>query len=409
MLNLLRLNNIYMEKEYIDLFEFQSLLKKGVECLFPSRVWIRAEISAVKARQGGHCWLELSQSDDKGLLAKASAVIWSSRYRFIAPYFESVTGSPLSEGMSVLVEVQVNYSQLYGMSLVVNDVDAEFSLGVRELERQRTIDRLKKEGLMGLQQELKVSTLPHRFAVVSAEDAAGYRDFVKHLQENPFGFEFDLTLYPALMQGADCPSSVISALDAVLESGIVYDAVLVMRGGGAKLDLACFDDYDLAAVIAQYPLPVYTAIGHDQDHHICDMVAYASLKTPTALADEILSIYEDEDARLFSLMTRIRMALSGRVSMAEAALSVLRTRIYSGFSVKIAALDSALQVLQARIRAADPERILERGYSLALDGKGRVMKGIAGCREGDQVAVRFADGTLDCVVRSVAGRKDKRK
>ena len=397
-----------MEKEYIDLFEFQSRLKKGVECLFPSRIWIRAEISAVKARQGGHCWLELSQSDGSGLVAKASAVIWSSRYRFIAPYFESVTGSPLSEGMYVLVEVQVNYSQLYGMSLVVNDVDAEFSLGVRELERQRTIGRLKKEGLMDLQKGLEVPVLPYKFAVVSAEDAAGYRDFVKHLQENPFGFTFDLTLFPALMQGGDCPSSVISALDAVLDSGVDYDAVLLMRGGGAKLDLACFDDYDLAAVIAQYPLPVYTAIGHDQDHHVCDMVAYASVKTPTALADEILSIYEDEDARLFSLMTRIRMALSGRLSVAEAALSVLRTRIYSGFSVKIAALDSALQVLQARIRAADPERVLERGYSLVLDGSGRVMKGITGFREGDDVRVRFADGTLDCVVRSVAGRDDKR-
>lgn len=404
----MRLNNICMEKEYIDLFEFQSRLKKGVECLFPSRIWIRAEISAVKARQGGHCWLELSQSDGSGLVAKASAVIWSSRYRFIAPYFESVTGSPLSEGMYVLVEVQVNYSQLYGMSLVVNDVDAEFSLGVRELERQRTIGRLKKEGLMDLQKGLEVPVLPYKFAVVSAEDAAGYRDFVKHLQENPFGFTFDLTLFPALMQGGDCPSSVISALDAVLDSGVDYDAVLLMRGGGAKLDLACFDDYDLAAVIAQYPLPVYTAIGHDQDHHVCDMVAYASVKTPTALADEILSIYEDEDARLFSLMTRIRMALSGRLSVAEAALSVLRTRIYSGFSVKIAALDSALQVLQARIRAADPERVLERGYSLVLDGSGRVMKGTTGFREGDDVRVRFADGTLDCVVRSVAGRDDKR-
>ena len=404
----MRLNNICMEKEYIDLFEFQSRLKKGVECLFPSRIWIRAEISAVKARQGGHCWLELSQSDDSGLVAKASAVIWSSRYRFIAPYFESVTGSPLSEGMYVLVEVQVNYSQLYGMSLVVNDVDAEFSLGVRELERQRTIGRLKKEGLMDLQKGLEVPVLPYKFAVVSAEDAAGYRDFVKHLQENPFGFTFDLTLFPALMQGVDCPSSVISALDAVLDSGVDYDAVLLMRGGGAKLDLACFDDYDLAAVIAQYPLPVYTAIGNDQDHHVCDMVAYARVKTPTALADEILSIYEDEDARLFSLMTRIRMALSGRLSVAEAALSVLRTRIYSGFSVKIAALDSALQVLQARIRAADPERVLERGYSLVLDGSGRVMKGTTGFREGDDVRVRFADGTLDCVVRSVAGRDDKR-
>ena len=159
-----------MEKEYIDLFEFQSRLKEGVECLFPSRLWIKAEVSAVKARQGGHCWLELSQSDGKGLVAKASAVIWSSRYRTIAPYFESVAGVPISEGMSVLVEVQVNYSQLYGFSLVINDIDAEFSLGIKEMERQRTIERLVTEGLMDLQKELAVPRLPYRFAVISAKD-----------------------------------------------------------------------------------------------------------------------------------------------------------------------------------------------------------------------------------------------
>ena len=117
-----------MEKEFIDLFEFQTRLKEGIECLFPKRLWLRAEISAVKARQGGHCWLELSQSDKNGLVAKASAVIWSSKYRFIAPYFQSVTGSPLQEGMVVLVEVQANYSQLYGFSLIIND-KSPFKIG----------------------------------------------------------------------------------------------------------------------------------------------------------------------------------------------------------------------------------------------------------------------------------------
>ena len=390
-----------MEKEYIDLFELQTRLKEGVECLFPSRLWVKTEISAVKARPGGHCWLELSQSDDKGLTAKASAVIWSSRYRMLAPYFESVTGSPLSEGMSVLVEVQVNFSQLYGLSLVVNDIDAEFSLGVKEIERQKTIDRLVREGLMGLQKELEVPALPYRLAVISAEDAAGYRDFVKHIGENPYGFRYDITLYPALMQGTGCPSSIISAMDAVLDSGIGYDAVLVLRGGGSRLDLACFDDYSLAAVIAQFPLPVYTAIGHDQDYHVCDMVSYMNLKTPTALADELISIYEEEDARLSSLATRMKMAVSGRFTMAEASLSMLKARIFNGFSMKISAMESVLHVLDARIKAADPRTILERGYSLALDGDGRVMKEAAGVTEGDLMSVMFADGTVRCVVKSV--------
>ena len=394
-----------MEREYIDLFEFQSRLKEGIELLFPKRIWLKAEVSAVKARNGGHCYLELSQSDDKGLVAKASAVIWSSKYRFIAPYFESVTGSPVQEGMVILVEVQPTYSQLYGFSLIINDIDPEYSLGVKEQERQRTIERLQKEGLMGLQKELELPMLPYRLAVISAEDAAGYRDFIRHLGENPYGFELVPVLFPALMQGADCPSSIISALDKIVEDGSQWDAVLILRGGGAKLDLACYDDYELSAVIAQYPIPVLTAIGHDQDYHVCDMVAHEFLKTPTALADYIIDIYAREDERVSSCESRIRLALSNRIYREEALLDSLAARIKSGFVLKIAAMESALQVLQTRIMAADPRRILDRGYALALDENGVVLKGVGGRKTGDKVSLMFADGTLLTEVRSVKEKK----
>ncbi len=390
-----------MEKTFIDLFELQTRLKRGIESLFPDRLWIKAEVSAVKARSGGHCYLELSQSDDSGLVAKSSAIIWSSKYRFIAPYFESVTGSPIQEGMTLLVEVQVNYSQLYGFSLIINDIDPEFSLGVKELERQKTIERLQKEGLMDMQKGLALPALPYDLAVISASDAAGYRDFIRHLDENPYGFKVAPELFPALMQGVDCPSSIIAALDAVLESGKEYDAVLILRGGGSKLDLACFDDYEMAAVIAQYPLPVLTAIGHDQDFHVCDMVAHEYVKTPTALADFILGFYEDEDERLSSYENRIRLAVSNRLYREETLIESLAARVKNAFALKIAAMESRLQVLQARIESADPRKILERGYALATDADGVVLKGAAGRRPGDRVAVMFADGTLECTVQDV--------
>ena len=390
-----------MDKDFIDLLALQSRLKEGVESLFPNRIWVRAEVSAVKARSGGHCYLELSQSDEKGLVAKTNAIIWSSRYRFIAPYFESVTGSPLQEGMVILVQVQVNYSELYGMSFIVNDIDPEYSVGVKEQERQKTIERLQKEGLMGLQKELELPLLPYDLAVISAEDAAGYRDFMRHLSENPYGFEVNPVLFPALMQGADCPASIISALDLIMEDDRPWDAVLILRGGGAKLDLACYDDYQLAAVIAQYPLPVLTAIGHDQDYHVCDMVAHEYLKTPTALADYILDIYEGEDERLSSLETRMRLAVSNRLYREEALLDSLAARVRGGFALKIAAMESALQVLQARIEAADPRRILERGYALATDSRGVVLKSAFGQCHGDRVSVMFSDGSLDCIIDEI--------
>jgi len=393
-----------MEKDFIDLFMLQSRLKEGVESLFPKRIWLKAEVSAVKARPGGHCYLELSQSDETGIVAKASAIIWSSRYRFIAPYFESVTGSCIREGMAVLVEVQVTFSQLYGLSLIINDIDPEFSLGAKELERQKTIERLNSEGLMDMQKSLSLPPLPYDLAVISASDAAGYRDFMRHIGENPYGFRFNIELFPALMQGADCPSSIIGALDAVLESGNDYDAVLILRGGGSKLDLACFDDYDLSAVIAQYPLPVLTAIGHDQDFHVCDMVAYEFVKTPTALADYILGIYEDEDERLSSFLTRVRLAFSSRISGMETSIGRLEDRIAGGYSMKISLMESKVALLQTRIAASDPRRIMERGFALAVDSAGLVLKGAVGKKAGDRVSVMFSDGTLDCTVDRVSVR-----
>ena len=405
---------VTMEKEFIDLFELQHRLKQGVESLFPNRIWVRAEVSAIKARSGGHCYMELSQSDQKGLIAKSSAIIWSSKYRFIAPYFESVTGSPLQEGLVILVQVQVNFSELYGMSLIIDDINPEFSLGEKEQERQRTIERLQKEGLMGLQKELDLPLLPYRLAVISAEDAAGYRDFMRHIEENPYGFKVEPVLFPALMQGADCPSSIVAALDAIwdemqedaAECGTGqqcghYDAVLILRGGGAKLDLACYDDYSLSAAIAQYPLPVLTAIGHDQDYHVCDMVAHEFLKTPTALADYIVDLYAREDERISACESRIRLALSNRLYREEAVLDSLAARIKGGFTLKIAAMESALQVLQTRIQAADPRKILERGYALAVDAEGVVLRGAMGRNVGDKVSVMFADGTLHTKVTEV--------
>ncbi|MDY3963562.1 MAG: exodeoxyribonuclease VII large subunit [Candidatus Cryptobacteroides sp.] len=371
-----------MERTVMDLFALQSSVRSALEGAFPDKVWVRAEVSAVKVRSGGHCYLELSQSDDNGLTAKASAIIWASRYRFLGPFFESVAGTPLQPGIQVLVRVQVNYSELYGFSLIIDDIDAEYTLGGKEKERQATIERLRREGLMDMQKELSMSALPYRLAVVTAPDAAGYRDFRRHLHENAYGFVFRTDLFEAVMQGAAAPGSIASAIEAAGGTDPEYDAVLVLRGGGASLDLSCFDDYRIAAAIARCPVPVLTAVGHDQDYHICDMVAWKDVRTPTALADVFLDIYMDEDRYVTAFGSRLKIA----------------------FMNKIALMGSRLDVLESRIAGADPRRVLERGYVLALDSRGVVMKSVEGRSEGDRVSMMFRDGVLDCVVKEV--RKD---
>lgn len=368
-----------MEKNVIDLFTLQTEVRQSLESSFPARVWVRAEVSAVKVRGGGHCYLELSQSDESGLVAKASAIIWASRFRVLGPYFESVAGSPLQPGITVLLRVQVNYSQLYGLSLIVDDIDASFTLGEKEKERLATIERLKKEGLLDRQKSLEMTALPYRLAVVSAPDAAGYRDFERHLKGNAYGFVLETVLYEAVMQGASAPESISDALKAAASAEKPFDAVLVLRGGGSNLDLSCFDDYRLASAIATCPVPILTAVGHDQDFHICDMVAWRYVKTPTALADTFIEIYADEDQYISSFAGRLKTAFLNKISL----------------------MGSRVDVLESRIAGADPRRILSRGYALVVDDGGVVMKNAAGHSAGDNVKVMFADGTLDCRVTGI--------
>lgn len=383
----------------IDLYTLQSSLKAGVEKILPGKLWVRAEISSIKPRGGGHCYIELSQSDDSGLIAKVSAVIWASKYRFIAPFFLSVTGSELKEGMKILVRVQVNYSQLYGLSLIIDDIDADFTLGEKELERRRTIERLEKEGLMEMQKELAIPVLPYNLAVVSAPDAAGYRDFIRHLNENEYGFVVRTELFQAAMQGSEAPASISRALYEAQSGG--YDAILILRGGGGKVELSCYDDYELAVSIAKCPVPVFTAVGHDQDYHVCDMVAYRHLKTPTALADEILSYYMAEDERILSFQSRLRLGFENRLHNDEVKADNYIKFIFNTAAAKIAAGEAKLDFIGMKIEATDPRNVLERGFSLAVDSKGVKLSSARACSEGDKISVLFKDGRLNCKIEKI--------
>ncbi|MBQ8060750.1 MAG: exodeoxyribonuclease VII large subunit [Bacteroidales bacterium] len=390
-----------MEKEYMELVDLAALLKEGIDEMFPGRVWVKAEISSLSRKQNGHCYLDLSQSGRGGVLAKVRATIWASRWNYIDQYFKSVTGSSLEVGMEVLFRAQVVFHPVYGLSLDIDEVDPEFTLGAAERERQRTIMRLEEEGLIDLQKELSLPPLPYSLAVISAPGAAGYGDFMHHLLGNEYGFVFKVDFFEAVMQGQQAPESIMAALGEILTSHSEYDAVLILRGGGSDLDLACFDDYDLAAAIALCPVPVFTAIGHDKDYHVADMVANTFVKTPTALADLFLDCYIAEDQRISSVENRLRLAFSSRFSALYSVLDLVGKRITHAAELRLSEASHKLELLEARILSSDPRRILEKGFVLALDGKGVRMDSAASAKAGDPVRILFPDGTLEGTVTRV--------
>lgn len=365
-----------MERRFVELYELQHDIRSGLEDLFPDSIWIRAEVSSVSVKSNGHCYMELSQSDGRGIVAKAHAVIWRSRFALLAKAFRQAVGEDLKPGMTIFARVQVSYSELYSLSLVIDDLDAEVTLGQAEKTRLETISRLQEEGLMDRQKVLEFPALPYRLAVISADTAAGYGDFRHHLCDNEYGFFFDLTLFEAQMQGAGAPSSIAGAIECILASAEKTDAILILRGGGSNLDLACFDDYALCCAIATCPVPICTAIGHDRDYHVADMVANTFVKTPTALADLFLDCYMAEDERLSTYVSRLKLAFLG----------------------KIAAMESKVALVESRIRAADPRAILTRGYTLVTDAKGKVLKQAAGVKPGDRIGVMFSDGKFNATV-----------
>ena len=368
-----------METEYIDLLDLQLRLREEIEESFPERCWVRAEIASVQAKANGHCYLDLAQSEEGRIVAKAKAVIWRSRYVPLRAYFREATGGDLAPGMEVLLRVQVSYSELYGLSLTVEEIEPRFTLGAAELQRRRTLEKLEADGLLDRQQELEPALLPYRLAVISARDAAGYGDFRRHLEENAYGFTFEVQLFEATMQGEDAPASIVDALERVECAPAPFDAVLILRGGGSALDLACFDDYGLCFAIANCPVPVYTAIGHDRDVHVADRVAYEAVKTPTALADRFIDALAAEDERISAFGNRLRMA----------------------FAAKLAEMEQRVLALGDRIRAADPRGVLARGYTLVTDAQGVVVKSARQLQEGRRFRVLFADGAVEAIVDNI--------
>ena len=291
----------------VSLTELQLIIRDTLYLALPDIFWVMAEISELKENYAGHCYLELIEKhpDEKNVKARVRAIIWSTRYRFLKAFFQNITGESLREGLKVLVKIKIEYHELYGLSLIISDIDPAFTIGEMAMKRQQIIKRLEQEGVFSMNKELSFPVVPQRIAVISSKNAAGYSDFVNQLKGNSYGYVFYTALIETSLQGTETEQGVVNALDRIAMQSHLFDLVVIIRGGGSQSDLSWFDSYNIAYHVTQFPLPVITGIGHDKDVSITDMVANISLKTPTAVADFLINNVAEVENHIIEMSSGI--------------------------------------------------------------------------------------------------------
>lgn len=384
----------------LSLYSLNSLVRSAISDALPLRYWVTGELSEVRETPVGHCYIELVQHDEETqeIVAKARGTIWSRTYSLLRPYFLEETGQPFAAGLKVLLQVSVNFHELYGFTLDVCDIEPAYTIGDIARQRQLIIKRLTDEGVIGLNKELDFPLLPQRVAVISSATAAGYGDFCDQLLNNRYGFVFYPRLFPAPMQGNGAEQGVIAALDTIAGDIDNWDVVVIIRGGGATSELGCFDTYDLANNCAQFPLPIITGIGHLRDESILDIVAHTSAKTPTAAAEYLIHAMLANEAALTELQNGIATAVAKRIEDEKRRMETLVGQIPVHTTLYMQAQRHKLDLFQQRIEAASPEHILSLGYSITrLNGK--AVRDTATLKPGEEVETTVANGTFTSIIK----------
>lgn len=414
-----------MTSAVLTLYELNNLVREVIEENFDEEYWVTGELSDVSTPAfGGHFYGELVQKDEGSdrILARTRITCWARTYSLLRLRFQKEAGETLRKGLQVKLLVKVNFHEQYGYSLNVLDIDSTFTLGDLVKRRREILLQLEKDGILHDNQELSLPRLLRRIAVISSATAAGYGDFCNQLEQNEYGFHFDVQLFPAVMQGEHVPESIIAALEAIItpssggdRGGLPFDLVVIIRGGGASSDLSDFDSYELAACITQYPLPVMTGIGHERDETVLDLVAHTRVKTPTAAAAFIIDHQAQEAALLDNLYLRITRSAEERIQHEKQCLEHLRTvlpllftnfiqgkqnglpllrqRLLTVYSQRIEREQYKLQLIKQRMDSLDPRLLLKRGYTITTCG-GKIVRSIEGLAEGEVLTTQTEQGEI---------------
>ena len=402
------------------------MVRESIELSMPDEYWVEAELSECRESRG-HCYMELIQKDELSAtpVAKASAKCWANKWLTIRPYFERTTGQQLHAGMKVLLKVYPQFHEAYGFSWIVSDIDPTYTLGDMARKRQEIIQKLKAEGVFDLQKELQLPMFCQRIAVISSQTAAGYGDFCNQLADNPYGFQFETQLFPAIMQGEGVEQSIINALESIYNyqlSTINYqfDCVAIIRGGGATSDMSGFDTLALAENVANFPIPIITGIGHDRDESILDMVSHTRVKTPTAAAaflishlKEVLDIIDGSQELITRYAQQKLSILNSQFSIISESIPRLFSLVKTRQEAKIESLwikipmllerkltddTHRLQLIEERLKALDPTLLLARGYSITMHN-GRAVRDASQLPPGTEIETRLARGTVHSIVK----------
>lgn len=432
----------------ITLQEFNNRIKRLLADPSVMNCWVVAETTDVRINQ--HCYLQLLEKNPKtgATVAKIKAIIWGSQFRFLNARFKQVTGRDIGNDMKIMVCLSVNYSPQYGLTVVINDINPEFTLGDMERQRQEILNRLTQEGIIGQNKTVPVPPVLQRIAIVSAAGAAGYGDFMKQLTDNKYGVCFYPCLFQATMQGVRTVPTVLAALDKVEQNQHLFDCVVIIRGGGGTEELNSFDNYDLARRVATFPLPVIVGIGHERDITVLDYVAGIRVKTPTAaaehiilqaanalahigdLSNQVVSIARDYIARakeqlsyyagnlpimaqriidtntlrLQNFIQNIPLHVQRRIEGENAQLARQKDAIKNAVAQVKMKETMRLEALGDKIELLSPRKVMARGYTLTTC-EGKIMTDAAQLEAGKLVTIHFRDGKVVAGTQSVI--KDK--
>lgn len=432
----------------ITLQEFNNRIKRLLADPSVMNCWVVAETTDVRINQ--HCYLQLLEKNPKtgATVAKIKAIIWGNQFRFLNARFKQVTGRDIGNDMKIMVCLSVNYSPQYGLTVVINDINPEFTLGDMERQRQEILNRLTQEGIIGQNKTVPVPPVLQRIAIVSAAGAAGYGDFIKQLTDNKYGVCFYPCLFQATMQGVKTVPTVLAALDKVEQNQHLFDCVVIIRGGGGTEELNSFDNYDLARRVATFPLPVIVGIGHERDITVLDYVAGIRVKTPTAaaehiilqaanalahigdLSNQVVSIARDYIARakeqlsyyagnlpimaqriidtntlrLQNFIQNIPLHVQRRIESENAQLARQKDAIKNAVAQVKMKETMRLEALGDKIELLSPRKVMARGYTLTTC-EGKIMTDAAQLEAGKLVTIHFRDGKVVAGTQSVI--KDK--